>query len=239
MSLPRASRPELSVVIPVRDEEENLHALFERLFRVLQGSDLSFEVLCVNDGSVDGSGRILDEEARRRPRLRILHLEASRGQHEAILVGFRSSRGDWVVTLDADLQNPPEEIPRLIEAFREGHDVVGTYREGRQDPLLRRASSRLLNLLARRVSGIQLRDFGCMLRGYSRRVVDIISPAAAHDRGDRRARPFLPALGAHYARNPVEIPVRHARRAGGRSKYNLAGLVRLWGDLIATIRRLS
>jgi len=147
------------------------------------------------------------------------------GQHAAIMAGFAQSHGRWVITLDADLQNPPEEIPKLVNAFQAGHDLVGTVRIERQDTRFRKWASRLNNRLITRISGISLQDFGCMLRGYSREVVNGILANPEY-------RAFLPALATFFARNPVEIPVSHAERAGGASKYSLLKLFSLQLDLL-------
>jgi undecaprenyl-phosphate 4-deoxy-4-formamido-L-arabinose transferase len=217
----------LSVVVPVYNEIENLPDLFERLFPVLLGLDIPFEVVCVDDGSSDGSFEFLREERERRSALTVLSLSRNFGQHAAILAGFEAARGDWVITIDADLQNPPEEIPRLVAALEQGHDLVNTRRLGRQDSRFRRLASRLNAWATRRMTGIAFRDLGCMLRGYHR---DIASRIV--ERGEIGS--FVPALGAIYARNPVELAVSHEARAHGESKYSVWKLLRLQLDLMTT-----
>jgi undecaprenyl-phosphate 4-deoxy-4-formamido-L-arabinose transferase len=220
--------PLVSVVVPVYNEEESIPALLARLYRVLEAQVEPFEVICVNDGSTDRSLALLRREAARRPALRLVDLPANRGQHAALFEGFRASRGDFVVTLDADLQNPPEEIPRITTALRAGHDLVSTFRRRRADSRFRAFSSRLINRLLRRVSGRRRRhlgrDVGCMLRGFSRPLV--LALVAEHGAWPDRSL-FLPALAAAAARAPIELGVRHDRRTAGRSKYSLWRLLRL------------
>ena len=217
--------PKISIVIPFYNEEANISALLKRLFDALQVIPEPWEVVCVNDGSRDATLKLLMEERGRRKGMVVADLARNFGQHAAVMAGFRVSRGQWVITLDADLQNPPEEIPKLLDAFRKGHDLIGTIRQGRQDTLFRKFASRITNRLITRMSGISLQDFGCMLRGYSREVVDGIL-------GNPEYRTFIPALATFFARNPVEIPVRHEERAGGSSKYSFLKLLSLQLDLM-------
>ena len=220
-----SARPRISVVIPMLNEERNIPALLGRLFQELNGSGETFEVLCVDDGSKDGTLRLLREAAEAHPELKVISLARNFGQHAAIIAGFDASKGDWVITIDADLQNPPEEIPRLLEEFRKGHDLIGTYREERQDSLFRKAASWMVNRMMRNFSKIEIRDFGCMLRGYSGEVAHAIASQSEY-------KTFIPALGTLYAGNPTEIPVRHAKRAQGTSKYSFLRLVSLALDLV-------
>jgi undecaprenyl-phosphate 4-deoxy-4-formamido-L-arabinose transferase len=220
------SKPYLSVVIPVYNEAENLEALFTRLTAVLDALGKSYEIVFTNDGSRDHSLALLREFHRRRPQqVRVIDFNGNFGQHMAIMAAFERARGDVVVTLDADLQNPPEEIPKLVGAIDAGHDVVGGYRKDRQDSLFRRAASRLLNAVRERTTGICMRDQGCMLRAYRRRVVENIVAS-------REISTFIPALAMTYATNPTEVEVAHAPRAAGVSKYRLYDLVRLNFDLM-------
>jgi undecaprenyl-phosphate 4-deoxy-4-formamido-L-arabinose transferase len=222
------ARPRVSIVIPMLNESRNIDPLFARLFPVLDGLGEPFEVVCVDDGSTDDTLAKLRAHAAKRPELRPLPLARNFGQHAAVLAGFDATRGDWVVTLDADLQNPPEEVPRLVAAMREGHDLVNTWREDRKDSAFRMTASRWINRIARRASGIELRDFGCMLRGYDRRVVD-------HLTRRREIGTFIPAVAMLYAKAPTEVPVQHAQRASGVSNYSLLKLLRLQLDLITSI----
>lgn len=220
-----SARPKVSVVVPMLNEERNILALLDRLHRVLKSTGETFEVLCVDDGSKDGTMRLLLEAAESQPELKVISLARNFGQHAAIIAGFDASSGEWVITLDADLQNPPEEIPRLLEEFRKGHDLIGTYREGRQDSLFRKGASWMVNRMMRKFSKIEIRDFGCMLRGYSGEVAHAIASR-------REYKTFIPALGTLYAGNPIEIPVSHAKRAAGTSKYSFLRLVSLALDLM-------
>jgi undecaprenyl-phosphate 4-deoxy-4-formamido-L-arabinose transferase len=219
--------PTISIVIPIFNEASNLPLLCERLFPVLDGLKEPFEVIAVDDGSSDDSLAILRREQEKRPELRLLSLARNFGQHAAVLAGFDEARGEWIVTIDADLQNPPEEIPKVVEAFRQGYDIVNTVRQGRHDTLFRRLASRFNSWLTRCLSGVSLKDFGCMLRGYHKSVVEPIARR-------QELRAYIPALGMLYARNPVEIPVAHSERAAGRSKYSLRKLLRLQLDLMTT-----
>ena len=223
--MPAESAPYLSVVVPVYNEEENLDRLVERLLPVLRGLGKSFEAIFVDDGSRDRTLEKLQAHARKNSEIVIRSFPRNFGQHAAVTAGFAASRGAFVVTLDADLQNPPEEIPRLVAEFEKGHDLVGTVRQGRQDTWFRKRASRFVNQMTRRMSGIKLHDFGCMLRGYSSEIAHAI--ARRHE-----VRTFIPALGFLYARSPVEIFVKHESRAAGKSKYSLVRLLRLHMDLM-------
>ena len=226
----------VSVVVPVFNEGANLEEFLRRLLAVLDGRGLPFEVVLVDDGSRDRSLEILKSwAARRADAVRVLELSRNFGQHQAILAGFRDVTGDVVVTLDADLQNPPEEIPKLLEKFEEGFDVVGGVRRHRQDSWPRRLASALVNRVTVAITRMHLTDFGCMLRAYSRDVVEEIN------RCDE-ASTFIPALaqgfegvpdlGPYFARRPAEIEVAHAPRAGGESAYSFYRLIRLNFDLM-------
>lgn len=220
------ANPYLSVVIPVYNEQENLEALFTRLFAVLDRLGRPFEVIFTNDGSRDRSGLILRDLFRRRPHeVRVIDFNGNFGQHMAIMAAFEKVRGEVVVTLDADLQNPPEEIPKLLEQIEQGHDVVGGYRKQRQDTRFRRYASRAMNALRARITHIEMRDQGCMLRAYRREIVDNITASG-------EVSTFIPALAYSYAAHPVEVEVAHAERAAGASKYRLYDLVRLNFDLM-------
>jgi undecaprenyl-phosphate 4-deoxy-4-formamido-L-arabinose transferase len=217
--------PFLSVVIPVFNEADNLDHLCARLLPVLRGLERTFELIFVDDGSRDGTLEKLLAIRAANPEVVVRSFSRNFGQHAAVTAGFTTSRGEFVVTLDADLQNPPEEIPRLIAEFDRGHDLVGTIRCKRQDTWFRKRASVLVNRVTRRMSGIDLHDFGCMLRGYSHEIAHAIA-------GRREVRTFIPALGYIYARNPVEIEVAHEARHEGQSKYSLLRLFRLQLDLM-------
>jgi|GEM_PF-5326 len=225
---PAATRaaPEVSVVIPVYNEEAGLAALFQRLYPALDTLGTSYEVIFVNDGSRDRSVTLLTEQFRMRPdTTRTILLNGNYGQHMAILAGFKNARGQIVITLDADLQNPPEEIRKLVDKMHEGHDYVGTIRTQRQDSWWRRTASQMTNRLRERITRIRMTDQGCMLRAYSRPIVDTINRCG-------ELNTFIPALAYTFAQNPVEIEVGHEERFAGESKYSLYSLIRLNFDLV-------
>jgi len=218
--------PQVSIVIPVFNEEQGLPLLFERLYPALDALGRSYEVVFVDDGSSDASVAELREQFERRPDVtRVVLLARNAGQHLAILAAFAHSRGTYVITLDADLQNPPEEIARLIAAMDAGADYVGTIRKTRRDVLWRKAASRLMNRLRERTTSIRITDQGCMLRGYHRSVVDALNHCT-------EMSTYVPALAFTFARHPVEIEVAHAERAVGQTKYSLYRLIRLNFDLM-------
>jgi len=216
----------LSVVIPVFNEEANLPLLFKRLYPVLDGLGRRYEILFTNDGSADRSRELLAAQHALRPDVtRVIEFNANYGQHMAIMAAFERARGDVVVTLDADLQNPPEEIPKLLAATDAGHDCVGGARQNRQDSAFRRYASRLVNVVRSKTTNIEMTDQGCMLRAYSREVVAAIVRSGA-------VNTFIPALAYTLSQNPTEVPVKHEERHAGVSNYSLYKLIRLNFDLI-------
>lgn len=220
------NHPEVSVIIPVYNEEAGLPHLFERLYRALDALETSYEVVFVDDGSRDRSAAVLREQFACRPDVtRVVFFAANFGQHMAILAGFEQCRGNIVVTLDADLQNPPEEVSKLVAKMHEGYDYVGTIRRRRRDSAFRRYASRLMNHVRERSTRIRITDQGCMLRAYSRGVVDAINSC-------REVNTYVPALAYTFAQRPTEIEVRHEERAAGESKYSLYSLMRLNFDLL-------
>ena len=218
-------QPAVSIVIPVFNESASIPRLHTRLHQVLQQLGRSFEVVYVDDGSTDRSLEELLVIQGWDPAVKVVTLARNAGQHAAVLAGFAHARGAVVVTLDADLQNPPEEIPRLLAEIDAGHDAVGTRREGRNDPFLRRAISAVVSRLASLAVGVPMTDCGSMLRAYQRPVVDDILRLA------ERAL-FIPALGAWLARRPTEISIRHEARLAGRSRYSPLRFMQLGFDLM-------
>jgi undecaprenyl-phosphate 4-deoxy-4-formamido-L-arabinose transferase len=217
----------ISLVIPVFNEEKNLIPLMERIRPVMSALNRSWEIILVDDGSRDRSLEIL-KGFTIHPEVRVVELTRNYGQHAAILSGFSIVRGGIVVTLDADLQNPPEEIPRLIESMEKGgYDVVGTIRKGRKDSLLRILPSRIVNMVARKITGVRMTDWGCMLRAYRRTVVERM--IACHEHAT-----FIPALATHFGKRVTEIEVAHEERHGGESNYPLRKLINLQFDLVAS-----
>lgn len=219
-------RPYLSIVIPVYNEAGNLENLYTRLTKVLDQFGKSYEIILVNDGSRDSSETMLNELHQRRPEhIRVVHFNGNFGQHMAIMAGFERARGEITITLDADLQNPPEEIPKLVEAIEKGHDYVGSIRNKRQDSWFRRHASRLNNSIRARITGIVMTDQGCMMRAYKRHIIDAMVAS-------KESSIYIPALAYSYASNPTEVKVDHSSREAGTSKYNIYKLLRLNFDLM-------
>ncbi len=217
---------EVSVVIPVYNEEQGLAALFARLYPALDSLRIAYEIIFINDGSKDRSAAILREQYQRRPDVtRVILFNGNFGQHMAVMAGFEQVRGRRIVTLDADLQNPPEEIGRLVAKMDEGYDYIGSIRRMRQDSAFRRIAGKAMNMVRERITRIQMTDQGCMLRAYSREIVDAIN-------GCREVSTYIPALAYTFARHPAEIEVEHEERAAGESKYSLYQLIRLNFDLV-------
>ena len=180
--------PLVSVIIPVYNEEATLPLLFARLYPALDKLGTSYEIVFINDGSKDRSAALLREQFQKRPDVtRVVLFGGNFGQHMAIMAGFEQCRGSRIVTLDADLQNPPEEIGNLLAAMDRGHDYVGSIRLNRQDTGFRRYASRAMNWLRERITKIRMTDQGCMLRAYDRHIVDAIGSS-------REVNTFIPAL---------------------------------------------
>jgi undecaprenyl-phosphate 4-deoxy-4-formamido-L-arabinose transferase len=216
----------ISIVIPAYNEAANLPSLIDRLVASMQKLGRDYEIIITNDGSKDGSFGVLESYHSRYPgNLHVIDLQGNFGQHMAIMAGFEHARGDIVVTLDADLQNPPEEIGKLITQIDAGHDYVGSYRDSRKDSIFRHIASRTINRLREAITDIIMRDQGCMLRAYKRSVIDQI--IASQERAT-----FIPALAYKFAVSPTEVEVVHSERAAGESKYSLYKLIRLNFDLI-------
>lgn len=216
----------ISVVIPVYNEEENLPALIKRLINTMRKIKKPFEIIFVNDCSRDKSIQILEEIYKKNPKqIRVVDLKRNCGQYTAILAGLEQSSGKITITLDADLQNPPEEIPKLIALMEKGYDLVSGYRVGRQDIWYRRFFSKLINLIRDKFTNIHMKDMGCMLRAHSREVVDSMLEA-------KGSAIFVPALAYSCAFNPIDVPVQHEARFAGESKYNFFDLVQITFDLM-------
>lgn len=219
--------PYISIVIPVYNEEKNLEELYRRLTTVLDQLEKPYEIILTNDGSKDQSSQILLKLHERRPeQIRVIEFNGNFGQHMAIMAGFERVRGEIVITMDADLQNPPEEIPKLVKAMEAGHDVVNTHREDRQDHWLRRYISKTHNKIrAWMMPKIKMVDEGCMLRAYRRHIVDLMASTG-------EATTFIPALALSYASNPTEVGIAHEPRFAGTSNYSFYGLIRYNFDLV-------
>lgn len=216
----------LSVVIPVYNEQDNLKNLSTRLLKVCEELKRPYEIIFVNDGSRDKSFEMLNAlHDKHEKEIRVVHFNGNFGQHMAVMAGFEYSRGEVVVTLDADLQNPPEEIPKLLAEVEKGHDSVGGIRLERQDSYFRKWASKLNNKIRYFLTGIKMTDQGCMLRAYTRKVADLMVQSY-----ERSA--FIPALAYTLSANPTEVEVEHSDREAGQSKYNLYKLLRLNFDLM-------
>lgn len=216
----------VSVVIPVYNEEASLPALLSRVTAACDQLSQDYEVILIDDGSHDGSTELIrDAAVVEGSKLVGVLLNRNYGQHAAIMAGFETAKGDLVITLDADLQNPPEEIPRLVEAAMQGYDVVGTMRRNRQDSWFRKTASKLINKSVQKATGVHMSDYGCMLRAYRRHIIDAM--LCCQERST-----FIPILANSFARRTIELEVGHAERAHGESKYGLMHLINLMYDLV-------
>jgi undecaprenyl-phosphate 4-deoxy-4-formamido-L-arabinose transferase len=216
----------LSVVIPVYNEAANLEKLYQRLTTTLDKDGRPYEIIFTNDGSQDESTNILETLFNRRPNeIRVINLKKNFGQHMAIIAGFEIATGEVIATLDADLQNPPEEIPKLLEYVDKGYDLINGVRRERKDNWFRRYASQVINYIRAKITNIEMADHGSMLRIYSRKIIDLIVANGG-------ASIYIPALAYSYASKPIDVIVEHEERAAGKSKYNLYKLIRLNFDLM-------
>ncbi|MBE9039606.1 glycosyltransferase family 2 protein [Oscillatoriales cyanobacterium LEGE 11467] len=222
------------MVVPVYNEEKSLPDLLERIVTSLEGAKLSYlkgaklryEIICVDDGSTkDGSAKWLKDKALTHPNLKAVLLRRNYGQTAAMAAGFDEARGDVIVTLDADLQNPPEEIPRLLEELNKGYDLVSGWRKNRKDAALTRLlPSKIANWLIGKLTGVKLHDYGCSLKAYRKELI-------AHIRLYGELHRFLPALAYIEGARIAELPVKHSKRKHGVSKYGLGRTFRVVMDL--------
>lgn len=216
----------LSVIIPIKDERDNLVPLHERLRQALEPLGHAYELVFVDDGSVDGSLGVLQELARADHRVKVVGLRRNYGQTPALQAGIDWSSGDVIITMDGDLQNDPADIPRLLDKLGEGYDAVLGLRARRQDSLLvRKVPSLIANWLIRRVTGVPIRDMGCTLRAMRREVALALPLYGEMHR-------FVPVLAQQHGARLAQIPVRHHPRTAGQTKYNLSRTVRVVLDLI-------
>jgi len=221
------TKPYISVVVPVYNEQETLEILYSRLTKVMDGLNKPYEIILVNDGSRDNTAAVLKQLHERRPKqIRVIQFNGNFGQHMAIMAGLEKVRGEVIVTMDADLQNPPEEISKLLAAIEAGHDAVGGIRMDRQDRLWRKWASRSHNWLRTKMAPkLNMKDEGCMLRAFRRNIVDCMVSSG-------ESSTFIPALALTYANNPTDVEVAHEARAAGTSNYNFYKLIRYNFDLI-------
>jgi undecaprenyl-phosphate 4-deoxy-4-formamido-L-arabinose transferase len=216
----------VSVIIPVFNESINLQELLQRTLAACRSLNQPFEILLVDDGSSDGSDVMISHASKENPGEIIgVLLNRNYGQHSAILAGFEHAIGEIVITLDADLQNPPEEIPALVSKMQEGFDVVGTIRRNRQDTFFRRTASGIINKATAKATGVEMHDYGCMLRAYRMNIVRAMLQCPERST-------FIPVLANSFARRTAEIEVEHAARTGGDSKYSVWKLINLQFDLL-------
>ncbi len=216
---------DISVLVPVLNEEESLDELNRRLEATLASMGKTYEIVYINDGSTDGTQAMMEGFRAKNPCIKVIEFNRNYGQHMALFAGFERALGRIMITIDADLQNPPEEIPRLVEKVEEGYDVVATRRRGRQDSIFRRGPSWLMNKYMAYFVGVKLSDYGCMLRAYHRNVVDSINLC-------QESSSYVPALANSYAKRIIEIDVGHEERKRGVSKYGLFKLLRLNFDFM-------
>ena len=222
------NNPAFSVVIPVYNESACLEELISRCLASCRSTGETFELILVDDGSRDGSTKMIGQAADQHAEVVGVLLNRNYGQHAAVFAGFRQSLGEIIVTLDADLQNPPEEIPKLLKEMNKGYDVVGTVRINRQDSLFRKVASAVVNKAVRQATGIMMHDYGCMLRAYRRHIVNAMLQC-------RERSTFIPILANSFAGKTSEIQVRHAERTKGESKYSLLSLISLQYDLLTSM----
>ena len=215
----------ISIVIPVFNEEDSLKELYEQLSTVMGSIKKKYEIIFVDDGSTDEGISILRSFKEGSDAVKILSFSRNFGQHAAVIAGFKVSRGKIVVTLDADLQNPPQEIPKLINKIEEGYDMAAGRRLYRKDNLLRRLSSLIMNIIISKITGVKLRDYGCMLRAYNRKIIDCLLKY-----GDKSV--YIPAFTSWLSSNVIEIAIAHNPRKYGKTKYNLLKFLRQAFDLI-------
>lgn len=220
-----ASVPDVSVVLPVHNEVESLPHLLEAISSTLIESNFSYEIICVDDGSTDGSVKLLKEKAQTRNDLKSIILRRNYGQTAAMAAGFYHARGKAIVTLDADLQNDPVDIPMLLAKLEEGYDLVNGWRKNRQDAALTRLlPSKIANWLIRRITSVNIHDYGCSLKAYRAELVADMNLYGELHR-------FLPALAYIEGARITEMPVRHHARRFGSSKYGLGRTFRVVMDL--------
>ena len=217
---------QLSVVVPVYNEVESLPHLIEAIASTLNATQLTYELICVDDGSTDGSAEVLKKESRVRSYLRSIILRRNYGQTPAMAAGFNHAKGPIIITLDADLQNDPADIPQMLAKLEEGYDLVSGWRKNRQDAALTRLlPSKIANWLISKITGVQLHDYGCSLKAYRAELVADMNLYGELHR-------FLPALAYIEGARITEMPVNHHARRFGRSKYGLGRTFRVMMDLL-------
>ncbi len=219
----------VSIIIPVYNEKDNLEILVEEIRSVMAGCEGSYEVIFVDDGSTDGTGEILRELCRRFSEVKAIFFRRNFGQSAAMAAGFDFCKGEVVISMDGDLQNDPKDIPKLIAKIREGYDVVNGWRKSRKDPFLsRRFPSLIANKLIGWITGVKVHDYGCSMRAYKAEVVKNLGLYGELHR-------FIPVLASLYGVKHAEIEVNHRPRIHGRSKYSISRIYRVLSDLLLVL----
>lgn len=224
---------DLSVVVPLYNEEGNVEELYREIRTALDSQPISYEILFINDGSKDRTGELIREMSSNDPRVVVVNFRRNFGQTAAMSAGFDYSRGEVIVTLDGDLQNDPADIPGFLAKIREGYDVVAGWRQKRQDPFLnRRLPSMIANRIISWITGVKLHDYGCTLKAFKREV-------AEHIRLYGEMHRFIPAIASAVGISIAEVPVNHRPRRHGSSKYGISRTFRVVLDLITVKFMLS
>ena len=223
---------DLSVIIPFYNEAKNIPIIVDELFQALEPTEWSWEILAIDDGSIDSTFSLLKEEAQRRKHIKVVRLRKNFGQTAALSAGFDSAEGNIIITMDGDLQNDPKDIPALVTKIGEGYDIVSGWRQKRQDPFFsRRLPSLIANKMISWVTGVKLHDYGCTLKAFKGEVTKNIRLYGELHR-------FIPAVASWMGVTIAEIPVNHRSRKFGRSKYGISRTIRVLLDLI-TVKFLS
>ncbi len=226
MTSPDDTPTQLSVVVPLFDEQDNIEPMLQELFGVLDKLEQPSEVICIDDGSSDRTFALLSAAARQRPNLVVIRFAKNYGQTAALSAGFHAARGEVVITIDGDMQNDPADIPRLLEALDAGTDIVSGWRKDRKDGfLLRTFPSRVANWLISRITGVYLHDYGCTLKAYRSSLLDRFELYGQLHR-------FIPALGAWAGGTVEELVVNHRARKRGTSKYGIGRTFTVLLDLV-------
>jgi len=215
----------LSIVIPIYNEEENIPKLYEELKGVLEKLPYDYEIIFVDDGSTDRSFELLEEIAKKDPKVKVVKFRRNYGQTAAMYAGFQHAEGDVIITMDGDLQNDPHDIPKLLEKINEGYDIVSGWRKNRKDPFLTRIlPSKIANWIISKVTGVHLHDYGCTLKAYRKEVAK-----SYRLYGDMHR--FLPAVAKGFGAKVTEVVVNHRPRLYGKSKYGIGRTIRVILDI--------
>jgi undecaprenyl-phosphate 4-deoxy-4-formamido-L-arabinose transferase len=215
-----------SIVIPLFNESRNIAELYKRLKKVLEGLGKQYEIIVVDDGSADDSFELLKNIAFADQTVKIVRFDRNYGQHRAITAGVLEAKGDYLITLDADLQNPPEEIGKLLKKSEEGYDMVAGYRKVRKDSLTRRVGSFTTNFVISMINGLRMRDYGSMLRVFRKDIAKALVLEYLKSEG------YITMFIAKITRNVAEVEVKHDERYAGVSKYNLLKLLPLFYKIV-------